>query len=414
MKVADVMQKHVEYVRASTPVEDVARIIFGRGINGLPVCHNRRVIGFITERDILAQFYPHLADYLKDPVKNQDFEKMEEKTSHILGLSAKDVMSKTPVTVSEHTPLLKAQSLMFTHKVARLPVVDREKNLVGIISKGDIFRSLVGQKLALEENDEYNDWLAKHFFRALDWKKRLRFEIPDLVAFLEEQQIHSVLDIGCGIGEHCLALAKEGFSVSGVERSTLMVKEAKKKRALLPHELQPKIQFFTGDYTEIFSRLKREFDAALFMGNAIAYNPYGVEEVIQKTAQRLREKSFMIFQVRNIAKTLESEKPMSMRLHKDHMFLRFYNLPEKKRGIVKRTLSMFLFDGKKWTFHGVKTLTLALLTKSSLESLLKKSGFNVIKVCGSMKDGDYLLRKPFDPKKSDWLNIIAARETLSS
>ena len=79
MKVSDVMSTSIDYVSTNTKVRDVCRLIFGRGINGVPVCKEKKVIGLISERDILSKFYPSMQEYMEDPLHEGNFEKMEEK-----------------------------------------------------------------------------------------------------------------------------------------------------------------------------------------------------------------------------------------------------------------------------------------------------------------------------------------------
>src|SRR3989344_6123801 len=117
MKVADAMSRHVDHVLPDTKVKDVSLLIFGRGINGVPVCKNRKVIGFITERDILDQFYPSLDEYAQDPIREGDFEAMEKKVQGIFEMTADKIMNTTVTRVMPNTPLLRAQSLMFIEKV---------------------------------------------------------------------------------------------------------------------------------------------------------------------------------------------------------------------------------------------------------------------------------------------------------
>src|SRR3989338_3301107 len=98
MRVADVMSKHVDFVSENTKVEKLSLLIFGRGINGVPVCRNKKVIGFVTERDILSKFYPSIQEYVEDPFRSSDFEGMEIKVKEIFELNADQIMSKNPTT----------------------------------------------------------------------------------------------------------------------------------------------------------------------------------------------------------------------------------------------------------------------------------------------------------------------------
>lgn len=180
MKVFDIMSTSVDSVGPNTKVKDVCRIIFGRGINGVPVCKNKKIIGFITEKDILSKFFPSMQEYVEDPFHEGNFVQMEGKVDRIFSLTAEKIMSKNPVTVSPNTPLLKAQSMMFVNKIGRLPVVDNNEKLVGMITNGDIFRATVGDKLPFSGEEEYHDWQARHYDIVTKWDERLKNEIPDL------------------------------------------------------------------------------------------------------------------------------------------------------------------------------------------------------------------------------------------
>lgn len=147
MKVKDAMSKKIDYTTPKAKLKDVSKLIFDHHINGLPVLKGKKLVGFITERDILQEFYPSMKEYMEDIVNEANFEKMEKKVSQIFEMSAEKIMSKKIITVTPETPLLEAQSRMFVGKVGRLPVVDKDKRLVGIISKGDIFKYLVGKRI---------------------------------------------------------------------------------------------------------------------------------------------------------------------------------------------------------------------------------------------------------------------------
>ena len=106
---------------------------------------------------------------------------MEKKLDSILSLPVNKIMSRDPKTITPDTPLLKAQSMIIVNKIGRLPVVGEKGKLVGILSKGDIFRSLVGEKLPLEDDEQFHDWLLRRYDFIVDHKLRLSREIPDLV-----------------------------------------------------------------------------------------------------------------------------------------------------------------------------------------------------------------------------------------
>lgn len=423
MRVTDVMAKQVDYVTVNTTVKDVARLIFGRGINGVPVCKGKKVIGFITERDILAQFYPSMQEYVEDPFRTGDFERMEGKISEILGLRVEKIMSKNLTKVTPDTPLLKAQSLMSIHKVGRLPVVDEKDNLIGIISKGDIFRAAVGDKLELAEDEEYNDWLSKRYYLTVDWKNRFSFELPDLMNLFRKNKVERVVDIGCGTGEHVIEFAKHGLIAFGIERSRLMVDAANNKAKVLPEAVRKRIRFIAGEYENLLPELEREeFHAATILGNSLSHNPYNYQSLIKKTAQILSKKSIIVFQVRNFEKIFKTQKRLDDFIpvesayetspYQEHVFLEYYDPSRDGGKTILKTFAIFDFDGKRWKFYGLRNALFAYITKEKIQKVLKANGYKDIKFYGSSYDGrkwDYLFRKPFKLLESDWLNVVAKR-----
>jgi CBS domain-containing protein len=147
MKVANAMSKKVDYVTPDTRVKEFSKLIFSHHINGVPVVEGKKLVGIITERDILQQFFPSIKEYIEDPVNEANFERMEKKVNRIFEMRARQIMKKRPIIIQEDAPILEALSKMFTHQVGRLPVIDNKKHMVGIIAQGDIFKYLVGKRL---------------------------------------------------------------------------------------------------------------------------------------------------------------------------------------------------------------------------------------------------------------------------
>lgn len=149
MKVSDVFQKKVDYITPSSTLSDAARFIFGHNHKGLPVVQGprKKLVGFVTEQDITSQLFPSVQELMEDYVNERDFETMEKRVKSVLTKKVKNVMSKKVISIHVDEPLLKAESIMKLKDISRLPVVDNKGNLIGIISKGDIFRALVSPKI---------------------------------------------------------------------------------------------------------------------------------------------------------------------------------------------------------------------------------------------------------------------------
>src|SRR3989344_980402 len=417
MKVSGVMSKNIDYVSVDTTVRDVSRLIFGRGINGVPVCKGKKVVGFVTERDILSKFYPSIKDYMEDPVHSSDFEGMEKKLDEILSLPASEIMSHTPTTITGDTPILKAQSMMMVKKIGRLPVVDENGNLVGLLSKSDIFRAVVGDKLPFEEDEKFHDWLSKRYDVIVDWKARLENEIPDLVGLFKKENSRTILDIGCGTGMHAIALAKEGFNVVGIDRSNRMVYEASERIKSLPDKVRQRVKFIHTEYKNLSQALSgRVFDAGIFMGGSLEHiaNPLQALKEVDKV---MSKNAVYVCQAANYEKVINVNKRFfsfsigksSYGEERELAVLRFYD--PKEKGFLTQNLSIFARGENKWVFRGMNSMAVVDLDKQSITSLFKKIGFPKMSYYGGEKGVyyDYLFRKPFKPNQSDVLVVVAKR-----
>ena len=80
-------------------------------------------------------------------------------------------------------------------------------------------------------------------------------------------KIHSLLDLGCGTGNHALPLAKRSYTVAGVDRSVDMLESARKKAA--SQNINGRARFYQGDVRDL--QLDRVFDASLMMFAVLGY-----------------------------------------------------------------------------------------------------------------------------------------------
>ncbi len=416
MRVADIMNKQVESVRTETPVVDVAGLIFGRSINGVPVVEKSKLVGFITERDILSKFFPTVGEYVEDPFREGNFEEMEKKVDEIFSLRAKHIMSKNPISVKETTPLLRAQSLMFLNKIGRLPVVNENGHLVGILSKSDIFRAVVGQKIPFGADEQFHDWLSRRFDFIIDQKTRLSKEIPDLVNLFKKEKVKRVLDIGSGTGVHSIALAEKGFIVVGIDGSKRMNFVASEKLKKLPASVRKRVQFINSEYKNLDKLLIEKFDAVIFMGSILAHNP-DPERVLKEVNKVLSKKAVIVCQIANYDKIIKIDnrfydfniRKSSLSGEREQAFLRFFDPSEG--GFLTYNVSVFARGKNRWSFKGMHAMPISNLNKDKLEKLFKKINFPHATFYGE-EEGyyyDFLFRKPFKPSQSDALVAVAKR-----
>ncbi|MHC1626232.1 MAG: IMP dehydrogenase [Methanoculleaceae archaeon] len=110
----DLIERNVLAVTPETTVDEVRQLMARHGISGVPVVEDNHVIGIVSRRDIRAITAEHDNDQIQR------------------------YMTEEPITADEHTTIETALELMYNNKVERLPVVDGNGDLVGIITMRDI------------------------------------------------------------------------------------------------------------------------------------------------------------------------------------------------------------------------------------------------------------------------------------
>lgn len=133
-KVKDVMTANVVSVRPTATYQEMARQLRERRVSGFPVtADDGTVVGVVSEADMLVK----KALDVNRPGKAGGIMRRREK-SKAAGLTAKDLMSRPPVTIGPLEPVSSAARLMYTCRVKRLPVTDEDGRLVGIVARSDV------------------------------------------------------------------------------------------------------------------------------------------------------------------------------------------------------------------------------------------------------------------------------------
>ena len=121
MQVKDIMTDNPACCTPETPLRDVARMMVDCDCGEIPVVDtSQRPIGVVTDRDITCRAVAQG----KNPLE----------------MTANDVMSHPVITVSPDTDLEDALDTMETHQVRRVPAVDADGKICGIVSQADIAR----------------------------------------------------------------------------------------------------------------------------------------------------------------------------------------------------------------------------------------------------------------------------------
>ena len=133
MTIAAILERkggNVFSVECDTKVREAVSLLSENRIGAVPVTKDGRVVGIMSERDIIYC--------------------MQKEDAAVLDMAVEKVMSAPAITVAPNVPILSALSLMSARKIRHLPVLEGEK-LAGIVSIGD----LVAYRIArIEEEAE--------------------------------------------------------------------------------------------------------------------------------------------------------------------------------------------------------------------------------------------------------------------
>ena len=121
MQLRAVMNSHVPAVTLDTLLGEAARRMTALNITNLPVCDGPKLVGLITARDLIVR----AADEGLDP-----------RTSTV-----REVMTRQVICVGEDQDTRRAAALMQHYNLFQLPVVNRQRHLVGIVYFSDLDRS---------------------------------------------------------------------------------------------------------------------------------------------------------------------------------------------------------------------------------------------------------------------------------
>lgn len=118
MEVAAAMHRQADWASADMPVAEVAKMMLKDDVGAVPVGRDDRLIGMVTDRDIVLR----VVAAGRDPAKT----------------TAEEIMTKGVVYCRTTETVEDAIHLMDQKKIRRLPVIDENKRLVGMLSLGDI------------------------------------------------------------------------------------------------------------------------------------------------------------------------------------------------------------------------------------------------------------------------------------
>jgi CBS domain-containing protein len=135
-RVRDVMTTSVATVDRLAPYSEIVRLLTARRISGVPVLTmGRHVAGVVSEADLLAAEDPEAR---RARLQAQIPRRLPRRRMRQVRLAAEVLMTAPAVTINPDATIPRAARVMDTHHVRRLPVVDQDGKLIGIVSRRDL------------------------------------------------------------------------------------------------------------------------------------------------------------------------------------------------------------------------------------------------------------------------------------
>ena len=141
LKVGEVMETEWPTLGPESTVEEAIKLFAEARISGAPVVEGDRLVGIITEGDLIFQDAeikaPGFLDILGGIVPLGNTEEYRREVLKSAGVTAGEVMTDDPITVSPEATLAEAATVMAERRKKLLPVIEGER-LVGVITRMDI------------------------------------------------------------------------------------------------------------------------------------------------------------------------------------------------------------------------------------------------------------------------------------
>ncbi len=139
----DVMSREVTSVTRDTPISQAVELLVGKDYRAIPVIDEGVPVGIITNGDLVRKGGLGVRVDLLDALHKPELRDVLDRLAASNKL-ASDVMTPGPVTVHERTPLPQVAEVMTNRRLKRLPVVDDNGAMVGLVSRLDVLRTAAG------------------------------------------------------------------------------------------------------------------------------------------------------------------------------------------------------------------------------------------------------------------------------
>ncbi|MBE3094600.1 MAG: CBS domain-containing protein [Actinobacteria bacterium] len=146
----EIMNKKVITIKKDASINELSELLVNNKISGVPVLdENGNLAGIVSEGDIIVQnsdlHFPRYFKLLDAIIYLESLNKFKRSLQKHLATKVEDIMTVKVKTAGEDTPINEIADIMLDSRVNRLPVMDKNNKLVGIITRADILKSIVSR-----------------------------------------------------------------------------------------------------------------------------------------------------------------------------------------------------------------------------------------------------------------------------
>jgi len=140
----DIMTKKVITISKDATVVELAKLLIKHKISGVPIVDEKEeLVGIVTEADIIVK-----VSSLPFPISFSfafldSYDSYTKSTKEYMETRVEEIMSKNIKTAKENMPLGKVVNIMINNNINRIPILDDNNKLSGIITRADIMKSMI-------------------------------------------------------------------------------------------------------------------------------------------------------------------------------------------------------------------------------------------------------------------------------
>ena len=217
MNASDIMTSPPITVGPDTPVRDIAQLLFERRISGVPVVEDARLVGMVSEGDLLHRHEIGTDRAPQDGswwlrLFSADHSPTEYVKSH--ARRARDIMTRDVATVAPYTSLAEIATLLERRGIKRVPVVLGER-AIGIVSRSNLVQALAVQAPAAA-SETHDDAIRASLLAELEQQSWWRERVSNII--VTEGVVHYFGTIRSKDQQDAARVAAENIAgVRGVE-----------------------------------------------------------------------------------------------------------------------------------------------------------------------------------------------------